>query len=135
MADTVTVTKIYDGDRRCSYRFTNESDGTGESNIRKIDLDDLVRSDGTVPKSLSLDEINYDVNGFNYVVIKWDRSPNDFPIEVMKGTNSKSYRDLGYLHDPGREVSGTGYVLISTDGGADGSSYNIVVVFLKKGNA
>ena len=41
MADTVTVTKIHDGFRYVTYEFTNESDGTGESAVKKIDLTGL----------------------------------------------------------------------------------------------
>ena len=137
MADTVTVTQIFDGIRHCIYELTNESDGTGESSVKKVDLDDLVGSLGTLtggdrPESLSVVDISWDVSGFNYVTMKWDRQPSDKLIAVMAGSGGVNYNDVGGKHDPNRGLDGTGDILITTDGGADGSSYRIIVKFRKK---
>ena len=37
MADAVTSQKIVDTDRKLVYKFTNISDGTGESSVNKVD--------------------------------------------------------------------------------------------------
>jgi hypothetical protein len=36
MADTVTSQTILDGERNCVMKFTNVSDGTGESAVAKV---------------------------------------------------------------------------------------------------
>lgn len=137
MADTVTVTKIIDTRRYAVYEFTNESDGTGESSVRKIDLDDLVGNNGATtggnrPTSLTLVDASWTVSGFNYVTVKWDRQPTDQLIQVMAGTDGVNYESVGGKRDPSRALGGTGDILLTTDGGSDGSSYKIVMMFRKK---
>ena len=41
MADTVTSQTIQDGERVAILKFTNESDGTGESSVKKVDVSAL----------------------------------------------------------------------------------------------
>ena len=41
MADTVTSQTIVDGPRNCIMKFTNVSDGTGESAVAKVDVSAL----------------------------------------------------------------------------------------------
>ena len=41
MADTVTSQTIQDGERLAILKFTNESDGTGESSVKKVDVSAL----------------------------------------------------------------------------------------------
>ena len=137
MADTVTVTKIADTRRYVVCEFTNESDGTGESLVRKINLTDLVGTNGETtganrPTSLTLVDASWTVSGFNYVTVKWDRQPTDQLIEVMAGTDGINYESVGGKHDPSRTLGGTGDILLTTDGGADGSSYKIIMMFRKK---
>ena len=38
MADAVTSQTIIDGERNCVMKFTNVSDGTGESAVAKVDV-------------------------------------------------------------------------------------------------
>ena len=38
MADAVTTQTIIDGERNCVMKFTNVSDGTGESAVAKVDV-------------------------------------------------------------------------------------------------
>ncbi len=137
MADIVTVTKISDTRRYCVFEFTNESDGTGETNIRKINLNDLVGTNGDViganrPTSLTLIDASWTISGFNYVTAKWDRQPVDQLIEVMAGTSGVSYEAVGGKRDPNRALGGTGDIVLTTDGTTDGNSYRIVMMFRKK---
>ena len=41
MADAVTTQTIQDGGKTAIFRFTNVSDGTGESAVAKIDVSSL----------------------------------------------------------------------------------------------
>ena len=38
MADTVTTQTIQDGGKTAVLKFTNESDGSGESSVKKVDV-------------------------------------------------------------------------------------------------
>ena len=41
MADAVTSQTIQDGERKAVLKFTNVSDGTGETNVVKVDVSSL----------------------------------------------------------------------------------------------
>ena len=41
MADAVTSQKLLDTETRTVYKFTNVSDGSGETDVKKIDLSQL----------------------------------------------------------------------------------------------
>ena len=41
MADAVTTQTIIDGERNCVMKFTNVSDGSGESAVAKVDVSAL----------------------------------------------------------------------------------------------
>lgn len=137
MADTVTVTKIFDGTRYCEYEFTNESDATGESLVKKIDLDNLVGDNGALtggnrPTSLTLVSADYEIGGFNYVKIYWDRQAEDKLVLMIAGSGSVDYFPTGGKPDPSRDLGGTGDILLTTDGAVDGASYRIRIMFRKK---
>ena len=44
MADAVATQTIQDGERNAVLRFTNVSDGTGESNVVKVDVSALAKN-------------------------------------------------------------------------------------------
>ena len=48
MADTVTSQTIQDGERVAVLKFTNVSDGTGESAVKKMLVSGLMRIDVTI---------------------------------------------------------------------------------------
>lgn len=128
MADNVTVTVLEDGPRNHVVRLTNASDGTGESAVVKIDISTLVGGWGKTPAKLTIDEIVYDINGFNYVTLAYDATDDD-EIAQMSGNGHKIFP--GGLVDP-RSSGAVGDVILTTDGGADGSSYDIEIWARKK---
>jgi len=44
MADTVTSQTIQDGEKTAILKFTNESDGTGEASVKKVDVSALANN-------------------------------------------------------------------------------------------
>lgn len=130
MADTVDVQTLADGLRNHVVRMTNESDGTGESGVTKIDKSTLAGPEpGAIPGSLSLMEISWSIPD-GYVVLEWDHTTND-EIVVLSGVGATSYEFTGGIHDP-KSTGGTGDIVLTTDGFVDGSSYNITAWFKKK---
>lgn len=143
MADTVTVTQLHDDMRHCVFEFTNESDGTGETTVKKIDLDNLVGSNGALtggdrPTSLTYIKGEGDVNGFNYVSVYWDRQAEDKLIQVFvpNSDNKVDHFPDGGKRDPARDLDGTGDILLTIDdspsSATDGDSYRIKMKFRKK---
>ena len=65
MADAVATQTIIDGDRNVVQKFTNVSDGSGESAVVKVDVSALAaNSHGTA------------CTGGNLVAVHWYEGPN-----------------------------------------------------------
>lgn len=129
MADTVDVKQIYNSPRQCVYQFTNESDGTGENGVKKIDKSTLTGPNGAEPTGLSLMEVSWSVSS-GYVVLEWDHTTPD-EIVVCTGDGTRNYEFVGGNHDPGSS-GGAGDILLTTDGFADGDGYTITTWWKKK---
>ncbi len=125
VADIVNTQVVYNGFRRYSVHLTNESDGTGESAVTKIDISTLTVADGGVATYMTIDWIEYAVSGFNYVVLEFDATTND-EIGVLKGQSVLDWEAKGGLTDP-KSTGTTGDIILTTDGGSNGASYDITI--------
>ena len=130
MADTVDVKVLRSNTNRYVQHLTNESDGTGESAVVKLDISTLSLPDGTTPVTASVESIEYSVSGFNYVVLEWDATTND-EIAVLTGSGYIDWLDVGGAHDP-QSTGSTGDVVLTTDGAIDGASYDITIRYKLK---
>lgn len=128
MADLVT-SQIYDGVRNVRGHFTNLSDGTGETDVKKIDVTTLV-PDPSV--HLVIWGIEYDVKGGGVSVL-WDATPTPQQILYLStGNRALWYRKDGGLIVPTSLAGATGSILFSTKGFMPNSGYTITL-HLKKG--
>lgn len=125
MADTVTSQVIFSGDRRYVAQFTNVSDGTGESNVQKVDISSLTLPDGTAPNRVVIEEMEWGVQGFDYVKLSFDHTTDDTGV-LLAGNGYKDYRPYGGLQDPA-SAGGTGDILFSTSGATSGASYDVLL--------
>ena len=76
MADAVTSQTLSDGDRIAVVKFTNISDGTGESSVEKVDISALAASNaGLTPALATIEQIWYDVGGMR-VALEWNATTN-----------------------------------------------------------
>lgn len=133
MADDVTTNVLFNGRRRYGVHLTCISDGTGETTVTKVDATALRNSNGKAPGSLSLTEISFNVEGFTNVVLYWSRTAGNEEMVVLKGRGAISYEHLGGLVDPNRAASGTGSILLTSNGASSGATYQIDMKFkLKK---
>ncbi len=129
MADTVSTVTAWDGKARGDYitRFTNQSDGTGESAVAKIDVSALLNPAGETATKVQIERIEYAVNGFNYVHIYWDHT-SDVTVAVLPlGSGVMDFTSFGGFNDPG--AGGTGDVTFTTDGAIDGASYDMTIYY------
>jgi len=127
MVDTVDTQTILSDGRKHIIRITNESDGTGESNVSKIDVSGLTAKNGYTVIGVNIDRISGQVGGFNYVTLRWDATTDDEIAVLAPGSFDLDYwRSGGSLVDP-RSTGTTGDVFLTTDGAIDGASYNILI--------
>lgn len=149
MVDTVTKNVLCDTTMRYEVQLTSIGDGTGETNVRKIVLADLVGN----PESLCLESVESNIEGFDYVKLAWDRSPDQTMLVIPRGGPVNICYKPSYLKDPlhGQALT-TGDILLTTGpiseetillydiaGGAAGdinitASYIIKLRFKKKPN-
>jgi len=69
MADAVTSQTIIDTEKRVVMKFTNLSDGNGESAVKKVDVSALTsHPDGTACSQVTIDQIWYDIGGMRLAI-------------------------------------------------------------------
>lgn len=124
MADTVTSQTLVDGPKWVIQKFTNSSDGTGESAVLKVDVSALTPTATTV----SIEEVWYSVNGMVLTML-WDAT-TDVRILDLSGDGRLDFTSFGGLtNNAGTGI--TGDVLFTTAGHSAGDSYSIVLKMRK----
>jgi len=76
MADAVTSQTIVDTEKRVVMKFTNLSDGNGESAVKKVDVSALTASpSGAECARVHITQIWYAISGMR-IDLEWDASSN-----------------------------------------------------------
>lgn len=130
MADTVTSQTIINGPRNLIMKFTNESDGTGESAVKKVDAQSATfANQGVVPGvHLKIARVTFTVSG-GELRMQWDAS-SATDIDILAYTGTQDYTFFGGLTNP-NAAGATGSILFTTVGFVSGSSYTVVLEMLK----
>ena len=131
MADTVTSQTIQDGERVAVLKFTNVSDGTGESAVKKVDVSALTtNSAGESCTSVSIARIYWACVGMR-VNIEFDASTNVLAMPLPADSTGDEYYDL-FSGIPNNAGSGiTGDIDFTTVGHSSGDAYMIILVLNK----
>ncbi len=131
MADTVTSQTIQDGERVAVLKFTNVSDGTGESAVKKVDVSALTKnSAGESCTSVSIARIYWACVGMR-VNIEFDASTNVLAMPLPADSTGDEYYDL-FSGIPNNAGSGiTGDIDFTTVGHSSGDAYSIILVLNK----
>ena len=126
MADTVTSTDLLDSDRYYIVQLTNESDGTGEAAVKKVDVSAIEGA----PSLVSIEEIWYSTQGMA-VELHWDATADVLawvlPADRMGHIDFGSFGAI--KNNAGSGV--TGDVMLTTIGAGAGDSYNVVLICKK----
>lgn len=140
MSDAVQTQVLENGSQWYRAKFTNFSDGTGETAVVKVDptssgaLGVIIQGNTLYPGThLKLMEVEYTVSGMT-LLVQWDATTKQ-DIWYLQGFGKFNYRKRGGLFVPqsaGAPVIGaTGKVLFTTKGAASGSSYTVEMTFKK----
>ena len=131
MADTVTSQTIQDGERVAVLKFTNVSDGTGESAVKKVDVSALTtNSAGESCTSVSISRIYWATRGMA-VDIEFDATTNVIAIPLPADSTGDEYYDI-FTGIPNNAGSGvTGDIDFTTVGHSSGDAYSIILVLNK----
>lgn len=127
MADAVTSQTLVEGSRKLVMKFTNISDGTGESAVKKVD----VSARTPAATEVKINKIRYTTSGMS-VQMLWDAT-TDVPAFVLAAdqTGVLDFSSVGGLiNNAGAGV--TGDLLFTTVGHTAGDSYSIVLEMDKR---
>ena len=117
MADTVTSQTIQDGERVAIIKFTNVSDGTGESAVKKVDVSALASSSqGKACTSVKVAKIWWACRGMG-VNIEFDASTNVLITGLPSDSTGDEYYSDVFTGIPNNAGSGkTGDIDFTTVG-------------------
>lgn len=131
MADAVTSQTILDGERLFIGKFTNISDGTGETAALKIDVSTLNKNAaGLACNGVKINRIWVQTQGVG-VDILWGANTNQLCETIPQGQYYlMDYSSFGGL--PNNAGAGsTGDVLFTTVGASAGDRYTITIEAIK----
>ena len=95
MADAVTSQTIVDTDKRAVIKFTNISDGTGESSVKKVDVSALnTNAQGETCTRVTIDQVWYDVGGLR-AALEFDATSNG--VALVLGGSAAAGTTMGYM--------------------------------------
>lgn len=126
MPDAVTSQTLFDGTKRAILKFTNISDSTGESTVKKVDVSALVDA----PSKVAINKIWFVTDGMA-VQMLWDATANVLAYAIASDQNG--FLDFssfgGIKNNAGTGV--TGDLLFTTVGHTAGDSYSIIFEITK----
>ena len=131
MADAVATQILFDGERMAIMKFTNISDGTGETKVLKVDVSTLIPSSfARACDGVTITKIHALTHGME-VDMYWDAT-TDVLIATIPQNNMYSM-DLtqfgGLWNNAGAGKNGD--VLFSTRDASTGDTYTIILEMVK----
>ena len=129
MADTVTSQTIFDGERLAVMKFTDVSDGTGESAVLKVDVSTLtVNALGQTCTGVVIERIDVSINGMS-VNILWDANTDVSCFVAAPGVYSFDFCKLLLTNNAG--TGKTGDIRFTTIGASSNDTYSIILWMVK----
>jgi hypothetical protein len=130
MADAVTSQTLFDGTQRAVFKFTNISDGTGESGVVKIDVSALKSFQGAACTGVSIQKIDVITAGMGLNML-WDATTDVVAMTFGEAdfVSLDFSRFGGIINNAG--TGKTGDLLFTTVGAANGDRYTVVIEVLK----
>ena len=132
MADAVASQTIQDGERTAIMRFTNVSDGSGESAVKKVDVSALAaNSAGKACTEVHIQRIYWMTVGMS-LKMEFDASTNVLLTHIPADATGDEYYD-NFTAIPNNAGSGkTGDIDFTTVGHSSGDSYMFILEMIKK---
>jgi len=131
MADAVTTQTLLDGERLAIMKFTNISDGTGETAVTKVNVANLAPNGAGKPcTGVIVNKISSVCHGMEFRML-WDAT-TDVPF-FMSAVNTNYENDFsnfgGITNNSGAGKNGN--ILFSTADATAGDTYTVVLEMIK----
>ena len=130
MADAVASQIIFDGTRTAVMKFTNISDGTGESAVLKVDVSALTGFQGKTCTGVNIVNLDAITVGMG-VDLLWDASTDVvcYTVGADQFVSFDFNRFGGLSNNAG--AGKTGDLMFTTIGASSGDRYTIVLEMVK----
>ncbi len=132
MADALTSQVIQDGGRTAVLKFTNVSDGTGQSEAVLVDVSSLSADPVTKQActGVTLQKITFSNIGMG-VELLWDATTNTICWDLNADyTTDEDFTNFGGIRNTAGSGK-TGDIMLTTTGHTNGDSYVIVLTLYK----
>jgi hypothetical protein len=131
MVDTVATQTLLDGERLVIQKFTNMSDGTGETAVNKVIVANLApNAFGVACTGVKINKIWATTHGME-VRILWDATTDLFAWQLPQNTNYfMDFSEFGGLTNNAAPTK-TGNIAFSTADASSGDMYSIVLECIK----
>ena len=127
MADAVTTQILRDGPRNVVMKFTNISDGTGESAVTKVDVSTL----SGAPSEVRIMRVDYSTAGIGLDVL-WGADTDALAMILPQDmSDSLDYSDIGGLSN-NASTGKTGDIKFTTNNSPLNGDRYTVVLHMKK---
>lgn len=123
MADAVSSQTLVDGPRNTVIKYTNLSDGTGESGVTKVDASTLEGS----PTNIKIDGVWFNCSGMS-VQVDWDGGTPATAL-ILADEGAWDFRCFGGIQN--NAGSPNNDITFTTGNASSGDSYTIIL-FLRK---
>jgi len=131
MADAVASQTLLDGERVAIMKFTNASDGTGETNVVKVNPASLAASNaGGACDAVTITKVTSQTHGME-VVMKWKATTPVIIETIPQNTNyQQDFEKIGGLiNNAGTGKDGA--ITFTTLDASAGDAYTVVLEMVK----
>jgi hypothetical protein len=131
MADAVTSQTLLDGERLAIMKFTNISDGTGESAVTKVNVANLAKSNsGRACTGVTVVKITSVCHGME-VRMYWDATTDvPFFLSTINTNYENDFSKMGGITN-NAGAGKNGNILFSTTDQSNGDTYTVVLEMVK----
>ena len=130
MADAVNSQTLFDGESQVVMKFTNVSDGTGETAVLKVDVSTLTANfEGKPCTNVNIRRITSSVNGMS-VNILWDATTDVSAFILGPGINTLDFTSTAILGN-NAGTGKTGDIVFTTVGATSGDTYSVILDMIK----
>ena len=131
MADAVTSQTLMDGERVAIMKFTNISDGTGETAVTKVNVANLARNGaGLACTGVIVNKISSVCHGLE-VRMYWDATTDvPFFLSTINTNYENDFSNIGGITN-NSGAGKNGNILFSTADQSLGDTYTVVLEMIK----
>lgn len=133
MADVVTTQVLKDHARGYAVKFTNFSDGVGESNVVKIDASSLTAANGDGSERLTITKLFWSIGSGTSatmsprITLKWFGAAANTTIVTLTGSGFWDLTNAGQAPLINNATNPNGDILLSTEGFTANAAYTLIV--------